>query len=173
MAIAVGSETARIDNPLLTVRHIDMFMPHELPAKNPVRVVIGEGARLPTELALFEAPGETILFSKNASFAKKRKARVTVCLVKSNAPLIPQICIALYEHSVLSILVEGGAHTLRQLLDTELWDEARVFTAPIRFNGGTPAPSLAYKPRTVLQSGVDSLCIYHHPELPMRLGLRE
>jgi diaminohydroxyphosphoribosylaminopyrimidine deaminase/5-amino-6-(5-phosphoribosylamino)uracil reductase len=173
MGIAIGSETARIDNPLLTVRHTDMFMPHELPAKNPVRVVIGEGARLPAELALFKAPGETILFSADARFSKQKRSGITICPIISSTPLLPQACRALYERLVLSLFVEGGTYTLQQLLEADLWDEARVFISPTQFYGGTPAPNLAYAPHTVLQSGADSLRIYYHPKLPERLGLRE
>jgi len=173
MAIAIGTKTAQIDNPLLTVRHTEMFPPHELPAQNPVRVILGEGSHLSSELLVFSAPGETIIFSSDQRFAKQSRVGVAICPITKRTPLLPQACRALYDRSVLSLLVEGGAQTLQHFIEADLWDEARVFVAPIRFGGGTPAPNLAYTPRTVMESGVDTLRIYHHPDLPERLGLRE
>jgi diaminohydroxyphosphoribosylaminopyrimidine deaminase/5-amino-6-(5-phosphoribosylamino)uracil reductase len=173
MAIAVGTKTARIDNPLLTVRHTELFLPHELPAQNPTRVVLGEGSQLPPDLSLFKAPGETIIFSSDRRFAKKEIQAVTIYPISANAPLLTQACQALYERSLLSLFVEGGAHTLRRFIEADLWDEARVFVAPKQFGKGTAAPRLVCAPRSVVESGSDQLLIYHHPDLPKRLGLRE
>lgn len=173
MAVAVGSKTAQNDNPLLTVRHTDLFLPHELPARNPARVVVGEGSRLPLHLALFDGGSETILFSSQSDFHPPCIQGMRILPVSNRKPLLPQVCRALYESAILSLLVEGGTHTLQHFIESDLWDEARVFVAPRRFGSGTPAPAITCSPRTVVQSGHDTLRTYNHPKLPERLDLRE
>ncbi|MBY0434631.1 MAG: hypothetical protein K2U26_11025, partial [Cyclobacteriaceae bacterium] len=43
---------------------------------------------------------------------------------------------------IQSILVEGGAETLRMFIDRGLWDEARIFTSHRSFEKGIAAPLL-------------------------------
>ena len=49
---------------------------------------------------------------------------------------------SLYDQQIQSLIVEGGAKTLKSFLDQGLWDEIRVETAPIKVDDGTPAPSI-------------------------------
>jgi diaminohydroxyphosphoribosylaminopyrimidine deaminase/5-amino-6-(5-phosphoribosylamino)uracil reductase len=173
MAIAVGTRTAQSDNPLLTVRHTELFLPHELPIIHPVRVILGEGSKLPGNLALFDGSSETILFSSQSDFHPPSTQGIRVLPVSHGRPLLPQVCRALYESSVLSLLVEGGTQTLQHFIESDLWDEARVFVAPLRFGSGIAAPTIPASPRAVVKSGPDILRTYNHPELPERLNLRE
>lgn len=48
----------------------------------------------------------------------------------------------LYAEGKQSLIVEGGAKTLRSFLEADMWDEIRVETAPVVLTGGTPAPAL-------------------------------
>lgn len=48
----------------------------------------------------------------------------------------------LYAEGIQSLIVEGGATTLRWFLQQSLWDEIRVETAPVTVATGTPAPQL-------------------------------
>lgn len=48
----------------------------------------------------------------------------------------------LYENRRQSLIVEGGARTLRSFLERGLWDEIRVETAPTSVPEGTDAPHL-------------------------------
>lgn len=57
-------------------------------------------------------------------------------------PIIPQLMLWLREQSVESLIVEGGAKTLQSFIDSGIWDEIRVETAPLTVSGGTPAPQL-------------------------------
>jgi diaminohydroxyphosphoribosylaminopyrimidine deaminase/5-amino-6-(5-phosphoribosylamino)uracil reductase len=45
-----------------------------------------------------------------------------------------------YQRKILSILVEGGQKTLNYFIESTLWDEARVITAPNKLNKGVKAP---------------------------------
>lgn len=53
-----------------------------------------------------------------------------------------QMADSLYERGVQSLIVEGGAATLRSFMECGLWDEIRVETAPVTVSGGTTAPQL-------------------------------
>ena len=56
-AIIIGGETARTDNPHLTVRSIE--------GRNPKRIVISESGDLPNNLNLLDGNASTIVYSKN------------------------------------------------------------------------------------------------------------
>ncbi len=47
-----------------------------------------------------------------------------------------------YRQGVQSLIVEGGRATLQSFIDENLWDEARIETAPVSVGQGTPAPVL-------------------------------
>jgi len=47
----------------------------------------------------------------------------------------------LYKKGISSLLVEGGAKTLNNIIEENSWDEARVFTGNNKFDEGIKAPS--------------------------------
>ena len=47
----------------------------------------------------------------------------------------------LYKKGISSLLVEGGAKTLNNIIEENIWDEARVFTGNNKFDEGIKAPS--------------------------------
>lgn len=57
-------------------------------------------------------------------------------------PVIPQLLDWLYSQQVQSLIVEGGANTLKRFIDSGLWDEIRVETVPLLMESGTQAPLL-------------------------------
>lgn len=57
-------------------------------------------------------------------------------------PVVPQLLDWLHAEGVQSLIVEGGAATLRSFIDADAWDEIRVETAPVAFGSGTRAPEL-------------------------------
>lgn len=61
-----------------------------------------------------------------------------------------------------SLIVEGGATTLRSFLDAGLWDELRVETSPLRVGDGTPAPQLPTAATPCRQQPVDGNLITHY-----------
>ncbi len=179
MAIAVGAKTAITDNPLLTVRHTELFSAAELPAQNPLRVVIGEAGRLPGDLDMFYAPGETVVFTTSSELSWRAPSGVSLVELTRGEDILPQILRYLYGRAVLSLFVEGGRQTLQSFIDADLWDEARVFTASKFFGdsagdaGGVVAPRLGLKPRDIQDSGGDKLEIFVNPRSGERLGLFE
>ena len=56
--------------------------------------------------------------------------------------LAKSICDALYQQNIQSLIIEGGSKTIQTFIDADLWDEARVFTAPTKLGSGIKAPEL-------------------------------
>ena len=57
-------------------------------------------------------------------------------------PVIPQLMEWLHAEKCQSLIVEGGAETLRRFIAADCWDERRVETACATVGGGTRAPQL-------------------------------
>jgi diaminohydroxyphosphoribosylaminopyrimidine deaminase/5-amino-6-(5-phosphoribosylamino)uracil reductase len=115
--ILVGTQTALLDNPLLTTRC--------WPGKDPVRIVLDRDLRLPRSLHLFDGQVPTIILNeKNES----REQNLTFKKINTGEPVIPAILSALYSLNILSVLVEGGPTLLQSFLDSGLWDEARIIS---------------------------------------------
>ncbi len=130
-AVLVGTRTAWLDDPALTVR--------EWSGTNPLRLVIDRKCSLPGSLKLFNSQADTVVFNEvkqlqsgNVSFEKLDFAK--------NVPL--QIAERLYERKVLSLVVEGGTETLSHFISQGLWDEAHIYTGSLLFCGGIKAPGI-------------------------------
>lgn len=128
-AILVGTHTALLDNPSLTVRCWS--------GKPPVRLVIDRSLALPGQLHLFDGSVPTCVFTEKV---KADTASVSYVTLDFTREIVPQILDYLYRQKLNSLLVEGGGHLLRQFLSQGLWDEAFVETAPFPLGGGVGAP---------------------------------
>ncbi len=124
MGILVGTKTAINDNPSLTVR--------DVVGKNPIRFVLDKNLRLANDLALFNKEAKTFIFTENATKKNHLQTDFT--------NLTQSVCNELYQKGIQSVIIEGGRQTLQSFIDANLWDEARVFTAPIKLKDGIKAP---------------------------------
>lgn len=61
-------------------------------------------------------------------------------LVLHHGISLPELLDDLYQRNLQSLMVEGGATTLQSFINTNLWDEIRIETAPVTVTNGTPAP---------------------------------
>ena len=168
MAILVGTNTVKTDNPLLTVRY--GRPEHEAPhaVKNPLRVTVDRTGALTPTMNIFNTEAETLVFGQAPT---RGGSNVVSVPIESSMPLAIQICCELYKRRILSLIVEGGAKTLTEFLDLGLWDEVRVFQTPVKFEGGVKAPPLPTGPSASQTSGTDTVFTVVHPDLPARLGL--
>ena len=112
-AILVGANTVIADNPSLTTR--------DWHGNSPVRVILDTRGTLSKKFAVFNDDAPTIIL--NTTDPKK-------------------ICSSLYEAGIQSVIIEGGARTLRIFIEALLWDEARVFTGQTFLKEGIPAPTV-------------------------------
>lgn len=149
-AILVGTTTVLKDNPRLNVRDWE--------GRDPLRLVIDRKLILGGNYHVLDNKQDTIVFTEkifpeegnNASHSESKTAgsvtseAVRTKFVKINfeedAEL--QILDTLYRENIQSLIIEGGAFTLKQFIDKNLWDEARIFTGPMLFNNGIRSPEI-------------------------------
>jgi diaminohydroxyphosphoribosylaminopyrimidine deaminase/5-amino-6-(5-phosphoribosylamino)uracil reductase len=168
MAILVGTRTVLIDDPSLTVRYGQGMGIDARLAKNPLRVTVDRAGVLTPDLNIFTSEAETLVFGAVPAGVAES---VQSTPIDSSTPLPMQICRELYDRRILSVIVEGGAETLRSFLELGMWDEARVFQAPVEFKAGVKAPPLPTGPHRVTTSGKDTLTTIIHPAVSARLGV--
>ena len=99
-AIMVGTNTAMLDNPSLTVRL--------WPGNNPTRLVTDRTLRLAKQLAVFDNDAPTVIFHQQQNVADPGTG-TRFHEISGPWPALPQILEACYQMNIQSILVEGGA----------------------------------------------------------------
>jgi len=142
-AILVGTRTALMDDPSLTVRLWN--------GPDPVRLVIDKELRLPGSLQLFDKKVRTIVFNRvkhtvGGEVGKRPGGEgemLSYYQLAGDSSLVHQLMVALYQLKIQSVLVEGGARLLQSFIDEGCWDEARVITnTELELPGGLSAPVL-------------------------------
>ena len=129
-AIVVGARTVTIDDPSLTVRH---WCGHQ-----PLRVVLSRSGKLPADCRLLTDGLPTLVYTMSKNAKEGPVEWVTLDTAQPEAWLHD-----LYRRGITSVMVEGGADVLSQLIAAGLWDEARVETAPVLLHEGIAAPAIA------------------------------
>jgi diaminohydroxyphosphoribosylaminopyrimidine deaminase/5-amino-6-(5-phosphoribosylamino)uracil reductase len=115
-AIMVGTNTAVLDNPALTVRY---WAGH-----SPLRVTINRNQRIPKSAHLLDDKHPTLVYEASSDDSIHFLRNILEDLCKRN---------------IHSLLVEGGAQLHRSFLEAGLWDEIIVETAPVKLGTGVPA----------------------------------
>lgn len=134
-AILIGKNTAEIDNPTLTTREVE--------GKNPVRLIIDENLQLPKSLKIFNSEAKTIVLN---SLQTKQDGHLHFIQADCRSQLTQSIMNVCYKNNLQSIIIEGGASILKQFIEHNCWDEARVFTGQPTFKNGLLAPKLNLAP---------------------------
>lgn len=149
-AILVGKQTAIMDNPQLTAR--------EWPGKNPIRLVIDKNLQVPQSNHIYNADAKTIIFNEVKTDVAGNIHYIQ--MEDMHFYLAQKIAFQLYLMDVQSVIVEGGAKILTQFLDTNLWDEARIFSSSEGWDDGVPPPVINGHLKEQIQVGSDKLSIY-------------
>ena len=142
-AVMVGIGTALADDPQLTARDAN----GEPLARQPARVVVDGGGRLPAAARMLAEPGETIVAVARPSAERVRaleRAGAVVLLAPSSrgdTVDLAALLAMLGARDVTSVLVEGGGALLGSLFDARLVDKVVGFVAPAIIGGeGAPTP---------------------------------
>lgn len=143
-AVMIGRNTALLDNPRLTVRHIE--------GRQPKRIVIDGPLDLPDELNLFTDQYEekTIVLTHNEEKFRKEadpmlsllqpdyfRGKTLLVDEKDGHTDLKKALHELGNIAVTSILVEAGQNLASALLRERLVDKVEVFIAPKMLGGGT------------------------------------
>jgi diaminohydroxyphosphoribosylaminopyrimidine deaminase/5-amino-6-(5-phosphoribosylamino)uracil reductase len=126
--ILAGARTIAYDNPQLNVR--------DWSGRDPVRIVLDRFLKLSTKLHVFDKKQRTICYN-----VMKHEEHTNLSLIRVDEDdFIRNVVTDLYKQKIQSVIVEGGAATLSMFIENDLWDEARIFIAPQKFEKGIPAP---------------------------------
>lgn len=123
-SVLVGRKTAFLDNPQLTTR--------EFEGKNPIRIVLDKNLNLPKSLAIFNDEAPTLIVNDSLS---------SECHIQVDFEnFLPSLLDKLYESNIQSVIVEGGSQTLNTFINSNSWDEARIFTSKKTLEEGIQSP---------------------------------
>lgn len=151
-AILVGIGTALADDPMLTARV-------ENAARQPLRVVLDSGLRLPLDAKLVRTAREVPVLvccggeaGQSARADELRQRGVQILTMDTTADQGPRVSLtevlaALGQRDVTHLLVEGGPTVAWGFVEQNLADRAWVFHAPVRIDDATaPAAPLLSMP---------------------------
>ena len=135
-AVVVGVGTALADDPQLTVRHVA--------GRNPARVVIDPGARLPAAAKIFARDGVRCLVMTAHNVKPQLPADIEIVGLQTfQRRISPEaILSALHERGLRRILIEGGTETVSRFLVANCLDRLHVVVAPIIIGSGRPSFNL-------------------------------
>ncbi|MEE9594975.1 MAG: 2,5-diamino-6-(ribosylamino)-4(3H)-pyrimidinone 5'-phosphate reductase [Candidatus Hydrothermarchaeales archaeon] len=137
-AVIVGSNTAIIDDPRLTVHKVSYE------GRQPTRIVVDSRARVSTSSRIFNGEASTIIaVSEKADEKKVAKIREKAEVIVCGEDKVDLKCLmdALGERGIKSLLLEGGGNLNWSMLKEGLVDEVSVAVAP-RLVGGKEAITL-------------------------------
>lgn len=132
-AVLIGSETARRDNPKLTVRMFE--------GRNPYRIILDSKLNLKMDLNLFKnnKDKKTIIVTIDDNRSKKSKIKkleqlgVKLVFVKKNHNArihLKTMLKEVREMGIASVLVEGGAKIFSSFVKQNLFDDLLLFVSP-------------------------------------------
>ncbi|MDL1914072.1 MAG: bifunctional diaminohydroxyphosphoribosylaminopyrimidine deaminase/5-amino-6-(5-phosphoribosylamino)uracil reductase RibD [Bergeyella sp.] len=134
-AILVGTQTAYIDNPILTTRN--------LKGNNPVRLVIDRNLKIPRDYNIYNREAPTIIYNEKVSKTKGHIEYVLIGKEQSSRDIMKD----LYNREIQSVIVEGGSNTIGRFLKDGIWDEACVLiNENLYLKKGTKAPEIPLFP---------------------------
>ena len=140
-AVLIGIGTALVDNPSLTVRHVDTD-------RQPARVILDGDCRLPAESALARSANEveTIVLTKkesckNAEILKNLGVKVLGIACAGERLDLGLVLMELRAMNMMNILVEGGSKVFSAFMESGFTDKLHLFTAPFVIGGEKAASS--------------------------------
>ena len=175
-AILVGAGTVRKDNPRLLVRDPARVAARAAAGRSPhpVRVTLTSSGHLDPNANFFTGPGTPLVYCPAGPAARAVESLGTQARVIEVEPELTMAAVVadLYrERDVATLLVEGGARVLRDLLAADLVDELRLAIAPFfvgdpaapRFALPAPYPHTAGRPMTLVSvRRVGEVAVHHY-----------
>ncbi|MCB1506727.1 MAG: RibD family protein [Hyphomicrobiaceae bacterium] len=140
-AVVVGVGTVLADNPQLNVRRVA--------GRNPARVVIDPGGRMPVDAALLTEDGARRIQVTRTGVRAASAVEQIALKPGAGGMLAPEhIVAALHARGLRRLLIEGGATTVSAFMDARVVDRLHLLVAPCILGTGktginlNPIPSL-------------------------------
>ena len=127
-SILVGVQTIIDDDPMLTTRLVD--------GKNPIRIILDPNCRIPINSKVFSNDSKTIILSKTKNNSIEKNIRII------NYDKMEFILRSLYDLKLQSVIIEGGAKTIKKFLDHDSWDSIRIFKSNQNLKNGIKSPKI-------------------------------
>jgi diaminohydroxyphosphoribosylaminopyrimidine deaminase/5-amino-6-(5-phosphoribosylamino)uracil reductase len=136
-AVMVGGHTAVVDNPQLTVRHVE--------GNNPLRIILAGREQLPPQIKLFcNNDDDRTIIAVSAQKAERSglPGNVRIWEIDSYEDghiNIAKLLLRAGREKISSILVEGGSRLFSEFIRRKFVDKIYVGIAPRIIGGGIPA----------------------------------
>lgn len=127
-SVLVGAGTVRYDHPMLNVR--------EWEGPDPLAIVLSSSG----DISMKSISARALVFTHNED---ARIPGADIIRLNPDKPSCMQIATYLFNSGIQSVLVEGGASTLKHFISFNLWDEARIFKGKSSFITGVPDPRIS------------------------------
>lgn len=175
-AILVGAGTIRRDNPRLLVRDPARVAARTAAGRSPhpFRITMSGTGDLEPAARFFTGPRTPLVYctTRAAEAARSKLGDKAVVIDVGEELSLAAVLQDLHaERKVLTLLVEGGAHILRDLLAANLADELRLAIAPFfvadpaapRFALPAPYPHTAANPMTLVSvRQIGDVAVHHY-----------
>ena len=142
-SILVGVQTIIDDNPILTTRLVR--------GKNPIRIVLDPNCRIPINSNVFSKDSKTIVLSKTENNSIEKNIKIV------NYDKMESILRSLYDLKIQSVIIEGGAKTIKNFLDSDTWDSIRIFKSNENLKDGIKSPEIDISKFQKTKIGDDTL----------------
>lgn len=152
--IWVGTNTAIIDDPELTVREVE--------GRSPLRISMDRQNRFPSDLKLINGKVPALIFTQGNPSKLPNVEYVQLSPEKWD---LKHMLDVLYNKGIISVLVEGGPGLHRSFLESGVWDEVRIIRSSRRLEELVPGQeglrpvSVEWKGQEVRRSGSDQVVV--------------
>jgi diaminohydroxyphosphoribosylaminopyrimidine deaminase/5-amino-6-(5-phosphoribosylamino)uracil reductase len=146
-AILVGWKTIQNDNPRLNTRYVE--------GQHPIRIVLDPNLKANPNSAVFNDGLPTIVFNQQKE-TNIGNTRFVHCSMEN----LTSILTKLHELNLQSVIVEGGANTLKPFIEQGIWDEAYRFVGNKTLGKGIRTLQLFPAPDKTFHFG-DDVCFYY------------
>lgn len=130
-AIFAGVNTIIADDPALNLR--------DWSGSQPVRICIDRNNRISNQHKIKDGKQKTYIFTEGSSDNSKTHQLE----IQPGFSLVDMLGFLFNKH-IGSIIVEGGAKILNSFINSNIWDEARVFKGKMDFVDGISSPALPF-----------------------------
>ncbi len=149
-AILIGTNTALIDNPSLTLRNF--------PGKPPMRIILDREGKIPDTHTLLADPSPCIIFTEHKrNIPNSNKQQIEIDFLNEN--FIDILLKKLHSMNVYHLMVEGGAAILKSFVRSNNWDEAVVIRTTKVLSNGLKAININGKIKSGFTLGNDEVLV--------------
>ncbi|MCL4144673.1 UNVERIFIED_CONTAM: hypothetical protein GTU68_016130 [Idotea baltica] len=130
--LLVGHRTITIDKPTLNNRFFG--------SRSPVIIILDVHNKLADNQHIKTLKSKIIIINSEHQYQDQS---IHFERIDSAIELYPQLDQILVKHSLYTIMIEGGATTLKSFIQAKIWDEARIIKTAADLNHGIIAPKLS------------------------------